>query len=587
MAEDTIIKKETYGGKEFDVTYVKGTPGKTKEMLAEARARGERVGMFNFCPVLEPGVLEVAPGMILERDTAVKLRDGITIYADIYRPAGEEKVPVIVSWSPFGKRQSEGSGEWKTMGVAPGTVTGMAKFESADPGYWCHYGYAIANVDPRGIGNSEGDASFFGTQEGLDAYDFTEWCAEQPWCNGKVGYTGNSGVAMYCWRVAAAQPPHLACIAPWEGTGDFYRESLQAGGIRSDGFHSMLIRQASCKQNVEDACDMLRRHPYYDEFWASKTPDWSKINVPVYAGAGWCHFHLRGSIEGWRRIRTPKKWLRIHREYEWPDFYNRENLADLKMFFDRYLKDIHNIWESTPKVRIDVMDNGVYDRFSKRAEAAFPLERTDYQKLYLNASDNKMYKEAPKVQSEISYDPTPTVDNSIVFDYQFEEDTEITGYMKLHANVEARGHDNMDLFVWVKKLNAAGEYVPVACIGKEPYRGAWGYMRCSRRELDENLASDFQPVQKHAKDEPMEQGVVYPINVEIWPHSRFFHKGESIRLEISGHFIKTDWFEDARLGFETDNGNGTHVFHTGGEYDSYLQIPVIPPKYQAGDYIIR
>ena len=32
----------------------------------------------------------------------------------------------------------------------------MAKFEAADPGYWCHYGYAVANVDPRGIGNSEG-----------------------------------------------------------------------------------------------------------------------------------------------------------------------------------------------------------------------------------------------------------------------------------------------------------------------------------------------------------------------------------------------------------------------------------------------
>jgi len=42
-----------------------------------------------------------------------------------------------------------------------------------------------------------------------------------------------------------------------------------------------------------------------------------------------------------------------------------------------------------------------------------------------------------------------------------EEDTEIIGYMKLHLFVECRGHDNMDLFVWVKKYNADGKYIPV------------------------------------------------------------------------------------------------------------------------------
>ena len=51
--------------------------------------------------------------------------------------------------------------EWQIMGVAPGTVSKLAKFESPDPLYWCYKDYAIANVDPRGVGHSEGDVDIF------------------------------------------------------------------------------------------------------------------------------------------------------------------------------------------------------------------------------------------------------------------------------------------------------------------------------------------------------------------------------------------------------------------------------------------
>jgi putative CocE/NonD family hydrolase len=64
------------------------------------------------------------------------------------------------------------------------------------------------NVDPRGIGHSQGDANLFGTQDARDGYDFIEWLATQHWCNGKIGMFGNSGVAMVQWRIAAEQPPH-------------------------------------------------------------------------------------------------------------------------------------------------------------------------------------------------------------------------------------------------------------------------------------------------------------------------------------------------------------------------------------------
>ena len=58
---------------------------------------------------------------------------------------------------------------------------------------------------------------------------------------------GNSGVGMVQYRIAAEQPPHLACIAPWEGTGDLFRESLYEGGIPSLGFNSFITARWSAR----------------------------------------------------------------------------------------------------------------------------------------------------------------------------------------------------------------------------------------------------------------------------------------------------------------------------------------------------
>ena len=54
-------------------------------------------------PAFAPGV-EVKDGIRYERDVAVLLRDGTTIYTDIYRPDGITNLPAIVAWSPYGKR---------------------------------------------------------------------------------------------------------------------------------------------------------------------------------------------------------------------------------------------------------------------------------------------------------------------------------------------------------------------------------------------------------------------------------------------------------------------------------------------------
>ena len=130
----------------------------------------------------------------------------------------------------------------------------------------------------------------------------------------------------------------------------------------------------------------------------------------------------------------------------------------------------------------------------------------------------------------------------------------------------------MDLFVWIKKINNNNEIIPVHSMN-EPYRGAWGYLRASHRELDSKWSSDFQPVQAHRKEEKFKSGEIVPVDVEIWPHSRIWHEGEILRIEVQGRFIPSEWFEDSKTLFNQDNGQGTHIIHTGGKYDSYLQIP--------------
>lgn len=585
MAEErkVIHIPEVFGDEEVQVAYREGIPGKTREVMDEMRARGEMAHMFNFCAPLNSRTYEPEPGITCMQDVPVKMRDGITIYTDIYYKTGAGPQPLLIAWSMFGKRPAEGMEDWKLMGVPPQTVSKMCKFESCDPAYWCHYGYAVANVDPRGVGNSEGNVSNFGLQDGRDGYDFIEWAAQQSWCSGKVGMFGNSGVGMTQWRIAAEQPPHLSCIAVWEGTGDMYRESFAPGGIPSPEFNEGIMGSIACNDYIEDGPRMLEEHPFIDAYWESKIPRWEKIRVPAYVCAGWCHFHLRGSMEGFRRIRSPKKWLRAHREFEWPDTYNPKNLDDLRKFYDRYLRDVRNGWELTPRVRMNVMDSYDYDLFENRTEKEFPLKRTEYKKLYLDAANKAASYEVPAGKSEIVYDPMKDI---AVFEYQFEEDTEITGYMKLHLNIECRGHDNMDMFAWIKKYSADGEYVPIHCMD-EAYRGVWGYMRTKRRELDPKWSTDFNPVQAHRKDEPMEQGKIYAVDMEILPTSRMWHKGEKLRIELNGYYIKTDWYEDAKMDFIVDNGDGKHVIHTGGEYDSYLQIPTIPAKYTAGEYVYR
>ena len=76
-------------------------------------------------------------------------------------------------------------------------------------------GYAVAQVDIRGTGASEGRAiDEYVPSEQEDGYDLVEWIAEQPWCDGHVNLMGISYGGFTALQVATHRPPHLTSIIP-------------------------------------------------------------------------------------------------------------------------------------------------------------------------------------------------------------------------------------------------------------------------------------------------------------------------------------------------------------------------------------
>lgn len=67
------------------------SPFETKETILK---KGEQIA---------PGFKPLDCDIRFLKDMPIKMRDGITIYTDIFLPVTEEKVPTLIAWSPYGK----------------------------------------------------------------------------------------------------------------------------------------------------------------------------------------------------------------------------------------------------------------------------------------------------------------------------------------------------------------------------------------------------------------------------------------------------------------------------------------------------
>lgn len=518
----------------------------------------------------------IADGMAIDYDVTVRLRDGIEIYADVFRPESATEVPVIVAWGPYGKHVPVKYDIFPKHGVDPAWVSRYAGFEAPDPLYWTRHGYAVVNVDPRGMWNSQGDATFYSAQEALDVYDLIEWAGTRPWTNGKVGMSGVSYLAIVQWRAAGEHPPHLAAINPWEGVSDRYREMAYHGGIPENRFGPMWRsrRVPYSHQRVEDTVTMYAEHPLWDAYWESKTPDLTKVTVPAYIVASWSDqgLHTRGTLEGFKRISSRHKWLTVHGRKKWQYYYQPENVERLRLFFDRFLKGVHNEVDSWPPVRLEIRERFYVGQM--RNEQEWPLTRTRYERLYLDAGTGSMGPRPVAAQSAMRYD---AVSGRAEFMHRFPAATELTGHMALRLWVEAEGADDMDLFVGLQKLDADGNLMPFSFLNAlEDGPVALGWLRASHRELDVHRSRPEQPWHTHRAEHHLMRGEVVPLDIEIWPSGTRFAQGEQLRLTVQGSDIQKYPQGVVAMGHSATRNRGTHVIHTGGPYDSYLLVPVVP-----------
>lgn len=563
--------------------------------------------------VRREGAKPLSCDILLERNVPVKLRDGVTIYADVFRPVGGDKCPALLVWSPYGKEIGGQMLDDVPMraGVPLNATSGLEKFEGPDPAYWVAQGYAVVNVDKRGAYMSEGNLLYWGHDDALDGCDVIEWIASRDWCTGKVGMSGNSWLTVSQWFIAAEKPAHLAAIAPWEGFCDHYRESGTRGGIPTPEFPEMIAETFSSAHGMlEDQPRMIVEKTFMCDYWQDKAARVENIEIPAYVVASYTNsVHTHGTFAGYRRMASKEKWLRVHNTQEWFDYYTPENVEDLRRFFDHYLKGIDNGWEQTPKVRLSVLNPGGKDVVG-RAENEFPLARTEYHKLYLSATDNLLSETLPE-KADSSVYQSASDQHQVTFRYRMTQPTEITGYMKLHLWVSALDHHDMDLSVRIEKLSKEGK--PLLDLTGNRI-AATGMLRVSMRQLDASKSTEAEPYYTFTTEQKLKPGEIVPVEIEIWPIGLLFDENEILQLTVGAYHPEKALipFGSARIsipkeGFTYQPGQpvemltigghaeecadpqavvtspathnvGRHCIYTGGKYDSYLYVPVVPAK---------
>ncbi|KAL4874494.1 alpha/beta-hydrolase [Aspergillus karnatakaensis] len=550
--------------------------------------------------------------ILVEHDFAVKVRDGVTLYMDIYRPPssdseGNTRVPAIVAWSPFGKKYN---GIMKmasfpyNMGVPPGCLSGLERFEGPDPAEFVPKGYAIVNVDARGAGVSEGSVVIMGSQEAEDGYDVIEALAQQHWCTGDIGMAGNSHLGIIQWFIAALQPPHLKAIAPWEALSDLYREQFVRGGIFDCGmFDRITMQNIQGYHGIESHKEMYRRSPLQGPYWKDKRVDLSKVEVPTYlCGSYSSNVHTMGSIRGWLQIGSKEKWLRWDPYQEWFDLWVQpESREELLAFFDKYLKGLDNGWEKTPRVRMSVLRFGDNEPHHYMVEDDFPIPRTDYKEHFLHA-DGTLQPVPAAAEAVISYSSEDRTGASAgdgqyefaSFKLTFKETTRLVGLPKAILYMSCPDHDDLTVYILLRKLDSSGKeminlnipwkYAPVSSMSEvDPkdlhnlpfYKGPLGILRAARRHIDWSQSMHPQyPFHTHDREEKIAPGEIVELEIGIWAIGIEFEKGETLSLQISGQYpIFKSFPMDPKLKPQNEKNVGMHQVHMGGRYASRVILP--------------
>ena len=201
--------------------------------------------------------------MQIDWDAPIRMDDGVVLRADVFRPVGGGKYPVILSYGPYAKGLSFQEGypsQWGRVIKVGARTCCKARATSIRTGNWstrrngCRTA-TLACASTRAAPGARRAISTSGRRaRRRTSTTASNGPARKAWSNGKVGINGISYYAMNQWNAGALQPPHLAALCMWEGSSDYYRELCRHGGILCDFLNSWYPRQvASVQHGVGDA----------------------------------------------------------------------------------------------------------------------------------------------------------------------------------------------------------------------------------------------------------------------------------------------------------------------------------------------
>jgi predicted acyl esterase len=318
--------------------------------------------------VLAPAVIAddatpAEPRVVEDNDAVIPMRDGKELAAKILLPEERGKYPCILVQTPYDKGRMGAEVAESVSEVARGSQKAWAQFDRE------HYAYVF--VDWRGFYGSkaamQGVSARTGWKRGQDGYDCVEWCAKQPWCDGKVGTWGGSALGKQQFDTICEQPPHLECAAPLIAAQGFNRETYFEGNVMIE---SMVKGHDKLGFGVGE---LVTRNRLPGRIWEiaetrSYTPD--KINVPCLMVSGWWDNFPRQVINQYEDILakgggkanesklimgpwshtavdTPEQGDLKFKESE--DYSTRITLK----FFDYYLRGIEDSgWKDVAKVNV-------------------------------------------------------------------------------------------------------------------------------------------------------------------------------------------------------------------------------------------
>jgi uncharacterized protein len=561
-------------------------------------------------------------GIVIERAVTMKTRDGVTLEADVYRPAGDGPFPVLLQRTPYDKRNA-------------------ADFALQAIGH----GFMVVVQDVRGRYASEGEWYPF-KHESEDGYDTIEWAAALPHSNGKVGMFGGSYVGATQMLAAIGHPPHLAGICPVVTASNYHENWTYQGGAFEQWFNESWtsgLAQDTLGRTIHDNTNAMigsavlplkqyplfnihldpnapadRLAPYfldwlthqtYDSYWKqwSIEENYANIQVPALTIAAWYDIFQGGSIRNYLGLKAhagneaarngQRLFITIGghagngQKIGAVDFgpaaaeFDENTIAI--QWYDYLFLGKQNAFSGKP-VRIFVMGENKW-----RNEDAWPPPNARQTSYFLHSSGKANTSigdgalsttNAHKEEADnFTYDPgnpVPTVGGPLCCDarhlppgprdqkeVESRPDVLVYSTPPLDADVEVTGPVTLDLFA---KTSAADTDFTAKLVDVWPNGFAQnlteGILRARYREST-TAAS------------PIEPGKVYEYKIDLWSTSNVFLKGHRIRLEVSSsNFPRFDRNLNTGKSAADDatsvKANNT-VLHD-SDHPSALILPIVP-----------